>query len=172
MKKTIPVLAVIVILLLSCKKTNNTNVTSISCDGLVTDTAGTNDSARIYMPTAFTPNGDGLNDSCKVYFTNIDSISFTIYDANNNIVFTSSTVSPTVAFLRSWEPTTISATPVKFYYRIQAVTTADRKIGICGNVYELPCFPASMPEDSFRFEDQISNNGFDLPSNENLPTCH
>jgi len=166
MKKNISIILIAVISLFSCRKTAGDNGTVASCDGLITDTLGTNDSARIYMPTAFTPNGDGLNDICRPSLKNIDSISFTLYNTNNDVVFT------TTSLFEGWKPTTISSTPVKFYYRIQAVTTGNRKIGICGKLYELPCLPANMLIDSFKFEDQIDNNGFDLPTGEQLQTCH
>jgi CHU_C Type IX secretion signal domain len=166
MKKSVPIILIAIISLFSCKKTTGNTGTVASCDGLITDTAGTNDSARIYMPTAFTPNGDGLNDYSQPYCRNIDSISFTIYNTNNDVVFT------TTSLYTGWAPTTISSTPVKFYYRIQAVTTANRKIGICGELYELPCLPANMPIDSFKFEDQIAPTGFAVPTGEHLQTCH
>ena len=60
----------------------------INCDSLVTDTLGSGDNGRIYMPNAFCPNGDGLNKICRPITQNIDSIQFTLYDEYNRVVFT------------------------------------------------------------------------------------
>ena len=60
----------------------------VNCDSLVTDTLGSGDNGRIYMPNAFSPNGDGLNEICRPITQNIDSIQFTLYDEYNRVVFT------------------------------------------------------------------------------------
>ncbi|HMG83197.1 MAG TPA: hypothetical protein VK559_09200 [Ferruginibacter sp.] len=165
MKKIVPIVILAMIVLISCQKNTGSVPFSQHCDALITDTAGTNDSGRIYMPTAFTPNGDGLNDFCRPYGQNLDSITFTIYNANNVVVFS------TTEFYQGWAPTVTSNTDVKFHYTIQAITTANRKIGVCGDVYELTCLPAGTSVNSFLFEDQITPNGFDVPSSEILSTC-
>lgn len=47
--------------------------------------------SSIFVPTAFTPNGDGLNDVIKPYFTGIKSLSyFTIYNSWGQKVFSTS----------------------------------------------------------------------------------
>jgi hypothetical protein len=71
----------------SCSKLNDKQASPINCDNLITDTAGTNDSARIFTPTAFSPNGDGLNDRYRVLFVQIASVDLKVYDENNKIVF-------------------------------------------------------------------------------------
>jgi len=44
--------------------------------------------SQIYVPTAFTPNGDGLNDILKPYYVSISSVSyFTIYNSWGQKVF-------------------------------------------------------------------------------------
>lgn len=59
----------------------------INCVGLITDTLATGNTGRIYMPNAFTPNGDGLNESIAPYMPNIKSFVLTIYNEQNEIVF-------------------------------------------------------------------------------------
>jgi len=154
----------VTLLLANCKKSDKT-VNHINCDGLVTDTAGTNDNGKIYMPNAFTPNSDGINDVSKPLTQNIASLSFTIYDENNNVVFTTSTIG------QGWITTAASNTFVKYYYKIQATTTSNHKIGKCGELYKLTCFPANIPKSNFYFEDQLTPFGFTGITNEVLGNC-
>jgi gliding motility-associated-like protein len=53
----------------------------------------------IYVPTAFTPNGDGKNDLFKVYPVSFDITNFSIYDRWGNIVFSTSD------YTRGWDGT-------------------------------------------------------------------
>jgi len=138
----------------------------INCDGLVTDTLGTNDSGKIYIPNAFTPNGDGLNEIYRPFTQNIDSIEFTIYDENNTVVFTSKLLGD------GWLPLAPPALPiVKYYYKIQATTNNNKKIGVCGNVYALTCYTINPPKSFYYFEDMLTLNGFTGPTAETLSTC-
>jgi hypothetical protein len=137
----------------------------INCDGLVTDTTGTNDNGRVFMPSAFTPNGDGKNDICRPLTQNITSIAFTIYDENNTQVYATTQVGV------GWPAPPVSNSAVKYYYRIQAITNSNHKIGICGEVYRLSCFPAGVPRSSIYFEDQLTPNGFTGVTSEVLSNC-
>lgn len=136
-----------------------------NCDGLLTDTLGTNDPGQVYMPNAFSPNGDGLNDVSRPFTQQITSIEFTIYDENENVIFTTSQLG------QGWVPVAGPGTSTKYYFRIQATTTANRHIGLCGNVYALTCFPSSFPASIFKFEDQLTPSGFTGVTHENLPNC-
>jgi gliding motility-associated-like protein len=164
MKSFLPVILIAAIVLLSCSKTSNT-VTHINCDGLITDTAGTNDSGRIYMPNAFTPNSDGQNDISRPLTKNVTSLLYTIYDANNTVVFT------TNQLRQGWQTTMGNNSFETFYYKIQVVTTSGRHIGTCGELYKLSCFPSNVPKSSFFFESQLTQNGFVPYGSEVLPTC-
>jgi len=152
------------ILLFSCNSTSDLP-THINCDGLITDTLGTGDNARIYMPTAFTPNNDGLNDISRPWAFNVMSIVFTIYDEGNNVVYTSTQLN-----LGGWNPP-VTATSTKYYYKIQAVTMGNRRIGLCGDLNKLSCLPSGVLLNSFHFEDQLTLTGFSGPTNETLPNC-
>ena len=151
-----------ILLLANCHKSNDT-VTHINCNGLVTDTLGTGDNAKIYMPNAFTPNGDGRNDIIRPILQNITAFTFTIYDGNNNIVFTSSTP------LQGWTTTVTANSFETYYYKIQATTNNSHKIGMCGELYKLSCRPSSSP--TLYFEDQLTTGGFTGTTGEILPTC-
>jgi hypothetical protein len=163
-KLTVLVIFVTAILLADCSKSHNsTNL--INCDNLITDTLGTNDTAKIYMPNAFTPNADGLNDHSIPTTKNISAIDFVIYDENNNIVFETKQIG------QGWTSAPDPNTYIKYYYKIQATTTNDHEIGICGELYALKCIPSGMTLSDFRFQDQLSQNGFTLPTNEILANC-
>jgi gliding motility-associated-like protein len=164
MKSFFPFILTAAIVLLSCSKSGNT-VTHINCDGLITDTLGTNDSGRIYMPNAFTPNNDGQNEISKPIGINITSLVYTIYDANNTVVFTTNQLG------QGWQTTVANNTFETYYYKIQATTTRGRHIGTCGELYKLSCFPSTIPKSSFFFESQLTQNGFTNISSEVLPNC-
>lgn len=168
MKTTVSILLIAIVLIFqNCSKSGSTInlITHINCDGLITDTLGTNDNAKIYMPNAFTPNADGKNEIIRPITYNVASISFTIYDENNNIVFTTTTL------MQGWQPATGNNTAIKYYYKIQTTTNAGHKIGKCGELYRLTCRPASLPLNSLYFEDMLTINGFTGTTAEALSTC-
>jgi gliding motility-associated-like protein len=152
------------LLLLNCSKNDN-KITLTNCDGLVTDTAGTYDNGRIYMPNAFSPNSDGINDVCRPITQNISTITFTIYDENNTVVYTTNQLG------QGWQPATAGNTSVKYYYKIQTTTFNNRNIGTCGEVYKLTCFPTNVPVSTLKFEDQLTPFGFTGVTSESLATC-
>ena len=151
----------------NCSKSddNTAPLTPINCDGLITDTLGTNDNAKIFMPNAFTPNADGRNDVIRPVTYNVASIVFTIYDANNNVVYT------TTQLGQGWSPVTTANTAITYYYKIQTITSANHKIGKCGELYRLTCRPATLPLSSLFFEDMLTMNGFTQTTGETLSTC-
>ena len=119
MKQVILIVLILTTVLFSdCSKPSSPFV-HINCDGLITDTLGSGDNARIYMPNAFSPNNDGLNEICRPITQNIDSIVFTIYDENNIVVFT------TTVLGQGWQPATGGITAKKYYYKIQTKNIVD-----------------------------------------------
>ena len=157
-------LAVVTLLLINCKKSNHTT-NHVNCDGLVTDTLGTGDNARIFMPNAFTPNSDGLNDIIKPYTQHVTSIAFTIYDGDNNVVYATSTLG------QGWTTTSSPNTWSVYYYTIQVTTAGGHHIGKCGELYKLSCFPGSIPKNNLYFEDQLTPLGFTMTTSESMGTC-
>jgi gliding motility-associated-like protein len=149
--------------LTNCKKSNVSNL--INCNELVTDTAGTGDNGRVFMPTAFTPNNDGLNDIIRPLTQNITSLEFTIFDESNNVLFATTTIG------EGWASTAAVNIFTQYYYRVQATTTANHKIGLCGQLFKLTCIPGGFTLNMFRFEDQITASGFIGVTNETLGTC-
>jgi gliding motility-associated-like protein len=155
-------LLILAILLVNCKKSNSDQV---NCHGLVTDTAGTNDNGRVFLPTAFSPNGDGLNDLIRPITQNISAIEFTVYDEDKNVVFATNVIG------EAWSTTANTNSLTQYYYRVQATTTANHKIGLCGQLFNLTCIPGGFPTNMFRFEDQLTPAGFTGVTNESLGIC-
>jgi len=149
--------AAILIIMTECSKKEDDQ---INCIGLVTDTLGTNDPAWIWMPDAFTPDGNGLNDCLKPWMKSIVAISFTVYDEEYNIVFSSS--DPFEGFCPG------KGFQSNYYYKIQVTTEAANHIGICGSAYSfINCIPESYLDDNLYFLDQLDPEiGFILPTAE------
>lgn len=157
-------LAVVTLFLINCSKSDDIT-RQVNCDGLITDTLGTGDNATLYMPNAFTPNSDGLNDISRPITQNITSIEFTIYDGDNNVVYTTTTLG------EGWITTSDPGTWQVYYYKIQVTTTGGHHIGICGELYKLSCFPRSIPKSSLYFEDQWTPGGSNVTTLETLGNC-
>ena len=165
MKLIFPVILFVSVVLFSgCSKSGDPFV-HINCDGLVTDTLGTNDSGRIYIPNAFTPNSDGLNEIYRPFTQNIDSIQFTIYDENNAVLFTTNILGG------GWLAPPLPFPVKRYYYKIQATTINGNKIGVCGDVYALTCYTINPPKSFYYFEDMLTINGFTAPTLETLANC-
>ena len=164
--KYIALLSVLTFAMLSssCKKTSN-ELALTYCDGLVTDTIGTNDNGRIYMPDAFTANGDGLNDIAKPHTANITSLTFSVYDHNNNVLFTTSQLND------GWHVPAGTANVDYYYYRIQALTSGGRHLGACGPLYRLSCYPKGISHSDWHFEDRLTSQGFTDSTHDVLPNC-
>lgn len=154
----------VTLLLVHCKKSSDTPG-HLNCDGLITDTLGTGDNAKVYMPNAFTPNSDGLNDISRPFLQNVTSFAFSIYDSNNNVVFTTTTPG------QGWLTTASPNTWTTYYYKIQVTTANGHHIGKCGELYKLTCFPNSIPKSSLYFEDQLTPGGFIGATAESMGTC-
>ncbi len=168
-KATILLCIVSVILFCACSKSNE-RPAPVNCNGLITDTAGTNDTARIYAVTAFSPNNDGRNDLYRIFLKNISSFELKVYDENNTIVFT--TTNQINGMSDPWNPVVSANTYTKYTYRIQATTSSNHKIGTCGNLYLTNCLPSNPGMSLFFFEDQLTQNGFTSPTAETPGTCN
>ncbi len=163
MKLLSPVAIIAVVFLLSnCSKSDD-GITHINCDGIITDTLGTGDTARIYMPNAFTPNNDGLNDIIRPYTKSVTAIEFTVYDAANNVLF--STTQPG----QGWPGVTTAPTGTLYYYKIQTTTAENHHLAKCGAFQNLSCKPVQTVP--LFFEDQLTADGFTAPTLDTLYIC-
>ena len=165
MKYILPLLLISFVASFSNCSKSNEPFRAVNCDSLVTDTAGSGDNGRIYMPNAFSPNGDGLNEICRPITQNIDSIQFTLYDEFNRIVFTTNTLG------QGFLPTPDGARVKKYYYKIQTTTLGRKKIGACGEVFGLTCYTRNPPKSFYFFEDMLTPSGFTGTTSETLITC-
>lgn len=152
----------LIILLFSftlCKKENAfTKIKALTCDNLINDNITTADDCFIAAPNAFTPNGDGLNDRFAIFSKNIKTFKLLIYDVKGNIVF------QTEAISNQWDPFSDAVTGKTFYYRIEATSNTNKRIGLCGEVYPLKCVPKNNT--TYYFQSQFNSTGFDtsIPS--------
>ena len=152
------------IVLASCKKTGD-NVT-IHCANLVNDVIPPGDPGQVYVANAFTPNGDGLNDLFRPIAVQISSIKVKVYDGNSNLVFQTEQIGA------GWNPGFSQTSNTKYYYRVEAVTMNNNRIGLCGEADALVCFPRTGGSNNFKFEDQLTPFGFTGVTAESLLNCN
>ena len=70
--------------------TNANGCTDISCDTIFVEQLDCASAGELYLPNAFSPNGDGENDSLQVYYGNflcIKTLNIVIYNRWGNKVF-------------------------------------------------------------------------------------
>lgn len=148
--------------ILSCGKTHSVELTN--CKDLQNDSRDVNDSFYIVIPNTFTPNGDGLNDWYGPATKNITTISFTVTDDKNNVLFTTNNLND------KWKPANSVLRQGKHYYRIQGVSSNNKKIGICGEVNLLYCFSRNADMADFYFESQFEPNRSSAYYNTTIPS--
>lgn len=162
MKKAILYLsAAIIISAQSCKKEKQVH---IHCDDLINDVLPAGDPGRVFVWTAFTPNGDGVNDLFKPYVSQISSINVRVYDKNSNLVFQTNQIGT------GWNPNPPLSNNETYYFRVEAVTLTNSKIGLCGEVHAIFCNPRNGSID--KFEDQLTPFGFTGVTAESLSNCN
>jgi len=149
---------------LACSK--DSDPVTVHCDQLVNEALLPGDNAKIAVATAFTPNGDGINDHFLPITTDIQSISIKVFDKNSNLVFQTSQMNT------PWAPNIQIARYEKYYFRVEAVTQSGKKIGVCGEVLALSCFPSNESRSTLSFQDQYTPNGFTGVTAETLVTCN
>jgi gliding motility-associated-like protein len=80
-----------VVFAFNCKKNKSTTNTAYckTCSTTLISYKIDTDSVYYFLPTAFTPNGDGINDIFSLVFHNlvVDSSTLTIWDMSGNEVF-------------------------------------------------------------------------------------
>jgi gliding motility-associated-like protein len=88
----------------------------------------------INIPSIFTPNGDGINDSLFITHTNINSYTWSIYNRYGRIIIELDNIT-----LKKWNGNnTIGDQPTDegfYYYTLNAITTNNETISRNGWLY-------------------------------------
>jgi gliding motility-associated-like protein len=145
----------------NCKK--ETSVQLLSCNGGVysymLDTT-----TRMFVPNAFTPNGDGINDVFDCIGMYLSNFSLTIKDQSGVTLFSDTNIS------NHWDGTNLSGKVQKGYYnavisfRNYSGTTITKSM-----IITLYTDPASLSGGNCMFRDQINPKmGFIYPTQEIL----
>jgi hypothetical protein len=164
MKKSLLILLFTPFLFAGCKKTNDKKPLT-HCDNLINEIIPASDPGRVVVASAFTPNFDGINDEFMPIAYSISSIQFSLYNKDGLLVF--ETTQPN----QPWAPSLFNKNEV-FYFRIEAVTNNNTKIGLCGEVNALICIPKNKSMADFYFQDQATPFGFTGVTAENIPNCN
>ncbi|GAA4339804.1 hypothetical protein GCM10023149_50760 [Mucilaginibacter gynuensis] len=105
----------------ACEISANSNAVTLTTD---------KPNGEIFVPNAFTPNGDGNNDILLVYGSNIQTVNFYVYDQWGELVFKSNNQG------NGWDGTFKgSRLPVGVYvYYMDATTTDGQKVNKKGTI--------------------------------------
>lgn len=158
-------LFLLLVLLVGCKKKSSP---AFICD--VEQNIPEGDSARLLMPNAFTPNGDGINDRIFPIFKNLVELEFTVYDQNNNVLFHTNKLNGSL-----YDPGSTDKSLTVYYYKIKAITTSGNPALKCGKIYGLTCLPSGSTMHSFLFSDQFDfslPDGYQKVTADYLPFCN
>lgn len=168
--KTCAFLSVAGFLMLSACKGPQLSPQPSPCDQAWSDFPDA-DNALVFMPNAFTPNGDGLNETLAVQGIHLASLDYKLYNENFQQVF--HTTTPGEGF----RPATLSAgaAPALYHYRITATSNAGNTITLCGTAYSLRCIPEGWNAAALIFPDQynaMAPDGYQTgTSGEQLGAC-
>jgi gliding motility-associated-like protein len=92
--------------------------------------------SEIFIPNAFTPNGDGENDRMRVRGEDIKALYFAIYNRWGQVVFESSDATMTHDVTKGWDGTFKGKelSPDVYVYYLRAVCTGDAEFIKKGNI--------------------------------------
>ncbi|RYZ39627.1 MAG: hypothetical protein EOP49_30100 [Sphingobacteriales bacterium] len=137
--------AAVLVAIGSCGKKNKFTCTVATMD----KPAG--DSAVLFVPNAFSPNEDGLNDRFYIQGLGVSSIAWSVYDQENKLVFSAGSMT------EYWEPhTTFPQGMTTYHYTLEAVTELGNKISRCGDFYAYTCVPENFSMKDITFGDQYN----------------
>jgi len=108
----------------------NTLVAANGCDSIVILNLQINCDFFVYLPNAFTPNGDGANDMLYIRGSEVENITIKIFDRWGNIVFES------IDILNGWDGKTkgIPANQGVYAYVVYGNSLNGENINLKGNI--------------------------------------
>jgi hypothetical protein len=105
------------------------------------------DGSILFIPTAFSPYQDGLNDQFMITVINISSIHIEVYDNDNNLLFQTDT-------WKGWSPG-IETGLTLYHYKVTAKSNQGYEYYRCGDVYSYKCLPEGFDASKLIFGDQF-----------------
>lgn len=165
MTKNVLCLAALAVVLYGCRKDD----TAVSDTCTITEQRAhpLSPEARLFIPNAFTPDGDGLNDFFGPLTAGIATIDFSIFDERNNRVFHSTQTG------QYWSAPATSKTD-RYRYQVSATTTGGDELAWCGEVYAITCLSKNIHAGTLIFADQFDPNvpeGYLAPTQQRLSAC-
>jgi len=127
-----------------CKKTSNTTATVVNVDTSNNNIAITSiDSTSFILPNAFTPNGDGMNDTYFGIASNpgrISSYSLSIYESTGKLAFHTTTIAT------GWDGKVNGILDTNYRYEVHVSFTTVSGISYNGNtfLFLLPNSPSGI----------------------------
>ncbi|MFT7378116.1 MAG: gliding motility-associated-like protein, partial [Sphingobacteriales bacterium] len=73
--------------LISVTATNNTSGCEVTKNGIVTVTKDVNKETEVYLPSAFSPNGDGINDKLNIIAKNFQEFEMGVFNRWGGIIW-------------------------------------------------------------------------------------
>lgn len=146
MKKVVFLCALTALLVAGCGKNESA---PDYCTAQEQRTLPAGDSASLFVPNAFTPDGDGLNEFFGPAGKDIATISFTVFDEKGKQVYHSTELNGHYA----------APTPEhhykRYFFQVQATTLHGHTLAWCGSAYALTCIPDFLHYDQLIFPDQF-----------------
>lgn len=174
MKRILPCLMCIMVAfaLVDCKKSSTNrpnNAYCTTCSDTLISHIPDADSVFYYLPTAFTPNGDGINDVVNLYYNNLvaDSSSLTVWDLSGNEVFSDNIKGRWEGIEKNGAKCAAGSYPVRLKLRTIKGATVDVCACVTLLTYSGSCIKTNGK--TFYFPDQINiSSGFTFATNDKL----
>jgi hypothetical protein len=154
------ILLLVVFCQYSCTTTKEKTIDEILYDlsfNLITDTTGSGDTAKLFIPNALTPNGDNANDNFLAFGSGFSSMNLKVFDVKGNQVW------QTNSFANKFSPSYLNGINAQFIYTFQGTTLMQKKIGKSGIINALFCLPNGNTLTNYQFVDQFNVLNYTQP---------